>query len=120
MSLKKVELPQCLPLLIKLLEPDRLKAVLLAIRSGESSNLPKEFETSRRILTARQKKVVDGHAHVVGQTPKVCSLEQTNKLVQNAALQLSSLELRNQKDSSTCTLIIGRNKEVSLFKNIIF
>jgi hypothetical protein len=116
MSVKKVELPDCLHALKKLLKPDWLKAVLLAIRSGESSNLPKVFQTSSRILTARQKKVDVGNALKVKKMPtvKVCSLEQSNRLVDEASVQLSTLKLSNLKDSSTCTLVVGKNREVSL------
>jgi hypothetical protein len=113
MSVKKVELPDCLRPLKKLLKPDWLKAVLLAIRSGEASNLPKRFQTSCRILTARQKKLNVGNALKVKQMPTVCSLEQINRLVEEAAVQLSSLKLSNRQDSSTCTLIVGRNRDVS-------
>jgi hypothetical protein len=115
MSVKKVELPDCIHSLEKLLKPDWLKAVLLAISSGKASNLPRRFKTSFRILTATQKKLDAGDALQVTQMPKVqvCSLEQIYRLVEEAAGQFSSLQLSYRKDSSTCTLVIGKNREVS-------
>jgi hypothetical protein len=118
MSIKKVELPQCSRLLKALLRPDCLRAVLIAIKSGESSNLPKGFQTGCRILTERRKKVAVSKVQVEKQMPKVSSLEQIKRLVEDAALQLSKLKLSKTKDSSTCTLVVGRNSDVSFVLEI--
>lgn len=109
MTIKKVELPVCTAELKKLLKPVCLKAVLLAIRTKNPSNLPKLFQTSCRILTARQNKKVD--APVDKQNLNV---EEMGRLIADAALHLSVLKLSKLKDSSVCTLLVGRYQEVSV------
>lgn len=108
MSIKKVELPVCTAQLKKLLGPKSLKAVLLAIRTKDPSNLPKLFQSSCRILTARHNKKVDTPM----ETQKL-NFEEMGRLIADAALQLSVLKLSKLKDSSVCTLLVGRYQEVS-------
>lgn len=109
------EVPKYLPLLSQLLSPHNLKAVLLAIKTGDATRLPINFNRSSRILPGKKKRA--------RQVKKKCNelvenCDQIQKLISAAALQFKALKLGHlQNSSSVCILEMG-NREVSIIINM--
>lgn len=124
MKLTKKELPENLPLLEQLLEPEELESVVLAISTGDFSKLPK-FQTNRLVLTGTDNSESENRSvESPIWTPKlVCkefldmSLKYTTpdvwqkmtKLISAAALKQPK---RKSNNSSVCKLVVGRNHKV--------
>lgn len=121
MTLSKNKSSEYLHLLQQLLLPDILQSVLLAIKSGDSSKLPKNFQTGCRKLTAvNEKKLQKVKSESTEKALKSVSNTvaadggQVDRLISAAALELSALNLSHLTDSSVCTLVVGKSGEVSL------
>lgn len=121
MTLSNDKLSEYLHLLQQLLLPDMLQSVLLAIKSGDTSKLPKNFQTGSRKLTAvNQEKLQKLKSESTEKAFKSVTNTgaadggQVDRLISAAALELSALNLSHLKDSSVCTLVVGKSGEVTL------
>jgi hypothetical protein len=110
MTLSEENLSQDIPLLEDILLPDKLKSVLLAIKTRDPLKLPLNYKTSCRILTNTnplEKSEIDtGKVPLVDQT-RTGSGHIDKKLTPAAGSQLSTLESSRRKIPS------GKFKEVS-------
>jgi hypothetical protein len=107
---------QALPLLRKILSPEQISAVMLAIETQDSSKLPNKFKTVRRILTD-----TDQMDKSEAENSKVNLLDlmltnsgHSKELVSAATSQLPALESSNLSDSTVYPLIINKLGEVRL------
>jgi hypothetical protein len=114
MTLSMENLCQALPLLRKILSPEQVSAVMLAIETQDSSKLPKKFKTTRRILTDTDQM---DKSEAENSKVNLLDLMHTNsgylqEMVSAATSQLPGLESINLSDSTVYPLVVNKLGEV--------
>jgi hypothetical protein len=111
---------QALPLLRKILSPEQVSAVMLAIETQDSSKLPKKFKTIRRILTDIDKM---DKSEAENSKVNLLDLMHTNsdysqEMVSAATSQLPALESSILSDSTVYPLIVDKLGKVRFAINL--